>query len=719
MIINTSQGDREVIGNVKEFKTSIDPKNLEFITTLLSSNLYSEPEQSFIREIVSNAWDSHVEANTTDTPVIIKFDNSSSNGKSITIRDYGTGLSPERFSEIYRNIGSSTKRDSNDYIGCFGIGHLSPFACSSSVYITSYYNGTAYYYVGTKVNNSITYHQLNELPTSEKNGVEISIRNVINLGPYIDALQFISFFPNIYVHGIITNINEVKLKKFNNFAASSINTRHKILLGNVLYPCNTFSLSQEAKDFINDLIGTGIVIKFDVGDLNITPNRESIIYSSETIKKIEDKICKAKKELESLINLKISKDYNNIDEYYDRIKCCVFYNPVTDSFEHSYGSGYIVAPRNIPTITYKGVSLVEDIPHMEVLYRSELPNYKGVVYNDTIANKRLPYTVDGNNTVRSKKILILNEGARLSNAVKLYLKEKYNEYGLMTYLTLDKFKNWFKGEYIRSKEMKNFDLILEGVYNCIIDRAETLDINKDKDLIKFKEELAANKVVTKVKEREAILYVYDNRGWRDKQYYSKLSDAIKHIKDLKSGIILTGMDADDSLFLDIATIKGYTYIKARKDIVTDLRKLNLHCLVDLDWLLHKDPLLSKIHTISKYFPTTAERSMSNLNKTVPKDLAKEFNYVLDLYRMAISNFNYKVIADKVNLPEDSYVKYICLKLKDYLIKYNEASSITSSVSSQDDTLTTAVIIKTKAYRVGKEAYNRVKNNELIRVLCKK
>lgn len=116
MIIDNSQSNIEVFGDIKEFKTSIDPKNLEFITTLLSSNLYSDPEQSFIREIVSNAWDSHVEAGSTDTPVIIKITGDFSN-KSITIRDYGTGLSPERFKEVYCNIGSSTKRDSNDFIG--------------------------------------------------------------------------------------------------------------------------------------------------------------------------------------------------------------------------------------------------------------------------------------------------------------------------------------------------------------------------------------------------------------------------------------------------------------------------------------------------------------------------------------------------------------------------------------------------------------------------
>ena len=119
MIINADKGNIKVLGDIREFKTSIDPKNLEFITTLLSSNLYSDPEQSFIREIVSNAWDSHVEAGTTDTPVIIRFKRGA-NGWEVTIRDFGTGLSQERFQEVYCNIGSSTKRESNEYIGGFG-----------------------------------------------------------------------------------------------------------------------------------------------------------------------------------------------------------------------------------------------------------------------------------------------------------------------------------------------------------------------------------------------------------------------------------------------------------------------------------------------------------------------------------------------------------------------------------------------------------------------
>lgn len=115
MIIDTQQSNIETIGDIQEFKTGIDPKNLEYITTLLSSNLYSEPEKSFIRETVSNAWDSHIEAGTTDIPILVELKDG-----NVSIRDFGVGLSPDRFKEIWCNIGSSTKRESNDFIGGFG-----------------------------------------------------------------------------------------------------------------------------------------------------------------------------------------------------------------------------------------------------------------------------------------------------------------------------------------------------------------------------------------------------------------------------------------------------------------------------------------------------------------------------------------------------------------------------------------------------------------------
>lgn len=116
----------EYIGEIKENKVGIDRANVDFITTLLTSNLYSKPLESFLRETISNAYDSHIEAGKPDTPIILMIKSTKNNyygdsGKyDISVRDYGVGISPERFQKIYTNIGSSTKRESDDYIGGWG-----------------------------------------------------------------------------------------------------------------------------------------------------------------------------------------------------------------------------------------------------------------------------------------------------------------------------------------------------------------------------------------------------------------------------------------------------------------------------------------------------------------------------------------------------------------------------------------------------------------------
>jgi len=120
MKLNTSVApEAQVYGDVSSNRVSIDVKNLDFITQILSSNLYSKPLNSFLREIISNAVDSHKEAGTTD-PIILDIGKSS--GKLyIRIQDFGTGISRERFDEVYKFIGSSTKRESDEFIGSFGI----------------------------------------------------------------------------------------------------------------------------------------------------------------------------------------------------------------------------------------------------------------------------------------------------------------------------------------------------------------------------------------------------------------------------------------------------------------------------------------------------------------------------------------------------------------------------------------------------------------------
>lgn len=716
MIINTLQGDIETVGDIKEFKTSIDPKNIEFITTLLSSNLYSKPEQSFIREIVSNAWDSHVEAGTTDKPVIIKFDEQD---KSVTIRDYGTGLSPERFNDIYRNIGSSTKRDSNDYIGCFGIGHLSPFACSNIVYITSYYNGIAYKYVGSKSNNTITYHQIDSSPTEEKNGVEVTIK-VNNLNQYYHALNYITFFPNIYVDcdcsHIASLINDIKIKRFNNFACASTSINNKLLLGNVLYPHDSSVLSVDVRSFLREIGNSGIVIQFNIGELNVTPNRESIIYTKETIDIIEERVRTAEDELTSMIDKKLAKNFDNIEDYVSYVSNNIQYSPLGDNM----GGGYYVKPQfwKSAKVTYKDVDLRDYLYKVVNILETTIPNYKFVVYNNEICVKRLKYHIKRKMMLSGSKILILNKDTRFTSIVKQYIKENYDEYAVMTDISYNEFEKYLLTIFNTYVSSIDFRLITRGVYDSLMSKAKRLDITTDKDFIEYKNRLSDENLNKLTKKREVILHIYDR--WKDRKYFDSIELAVKYIRKLNRGVILTEMDSNDELFEVFTELRNYVYIKARKDVVKSIKELNLSCIVDTEWLLNKDPMLSIIHTIDKYFPNSfSSIYMDRLCAVIDNNLSRELQKLIGI-RHKYQDYRYRAVVNNSNPPINTYIEYLCNKLNKYYTEYKKAEDfVIATIGVNNRAIVEAVIIKYKLFRVNYKAYKRFKDNELIKILCRK
>ena len=577
-----------------------------------------------------------------------------------------------------------------------------------------------------KSGNQITTNLLMEKPTAEKNGVEVTIKNITDLKPFNEALQYIVFFPNIYIDSArdADMINSAKLKRFKNFAAASMNKPipSKLLLGNVLYKCDKYHLSYNAQQFLNSIESTGIVIKFNVGEINITPNRESIIYSAETIKKIEDRIMSAKKELEEMIGATYTKDYDNIEEYFKEVSETKYYDPVTETIS---SIGYRFEPSQMKScsLTYKGLDLKEDIFGMRNIFSMTLPNYKGVIDDDKILVKKMPWSMKGNNQIKTKKLLILNRGARLLASVKLYLKDNYDKYAIMTNLTYQEFEDWMNFELgsLSKPTSDHYHTILKGVYEALKAKAEYLDIETDEEFLKFKEELSADRLSGKIKEREAILYVWNYSGYKEKKSFKRLSQAIQYIRDLKKGVILAGMDADEYQLGELAKLKNYAFIKARKDIVQDVRSLNLSCMVDINWLLCKDPLLSIVATLAKYFPGGMNsQEIHAVCSNLPEEEANEYIRLMKIYNIYKGNSTYYGIVRMNNPSIDPYTEYLCLKLKNYIKKHNEARAlITGSGCVADPTLVAAVVMMSKAYKISGEAYNRVKNNKLIRVLCRK
>lgn len=304
--------DAEYIGDVQENRVGIDKSNLDFITTLLTSNLYSKPLESFLRETVANAYDSHIEAGTNEH-ILLLIEDSGYSTYTISIRDYGTGVSPERFEQIYKNIGSSTKRESNDYIGMFGIGRFSCLSCADVANITSYYNGRKYSYVMYKNGGGINIDRISETEGDFKNGLEVSIKKyVFRTQEFEEAINALCLFDKLYVSykgsngslkDYVSKFNTRSLTDFKTFSKCSLLSPYQnyYRVGNVLYSANN--------DANNDLnTENGLIISLPIGTVDITPNREALQYTDYTIRTIKQRTTAVRQELQDMVNADLNGD---------------------------------------------------------------------------------------------------------------------------------------------------------------------------------------------------------------------------------------------------------------------------------------------------------------------------------------------------------------------------------------------------------------------------
>lgn len=271
----------------KEFDIKASPIAFD----ILSSKLYSDNILAIVRELLTNAYDSQVKNGNPDTPIYVKLPNYTE--REFIIRDYGTGLSKKDILNIYTTFFNSTKSNSNDFTGCFGLGSKTPFSYTTSFSIISYFNKKAYYYVAVKKDGYPSIYILKEEDTTEPNGLKIIIPVNDDYAKFNIALKnYRKWIPEIILNcsNPIYNYAEKPLIKLSDTCSFYQQEESRYLTISSLYIKQGQNIYKVDSNKVKNLSCPtyGIVVKeVPIGTFNITPSRESLIEDDNLFNKIE------------------------------------------------------------------------------------------------------------------------------------------------------------------------------------------------------------------------------------------------------------------------------------------------------------------------------------------------------------------------------------------------------------------------------------------------
>ena len=359
----------------EDMELSADSTGIIF--QMFSKNIYSNAIGSVVRELTSNCFDSHVEAGT-DFPVVIRknFDKLTQE-YSISFIDFGVGMSVDRINKIYRKYFTSTKRETNDQIGSFGLGSKTPLAYKrttghgvdeydNSYQVITVYDGMKYSYLvyeGEKKFPKIT--EQHHEPTKECNGTEIRVPALAD-DMYRFEREMVSqlyYFENIVFEGFeqidnegnidesnLTNEYQIIRGKNFLFRGNGYSEYMHICLGRVAYPINYNVLNLNERDY-----RIPIALKFEVGDLNVNVSRESIDYNESTIKMITKKLEEAKNEMKEML----AKQYYDVRTLEDYFNVKADFGKLLFSNGESISLGNLISKNEVNFVNFKYVDIIK------------------------------------------------------------------------------------------------------------------------------------------------------------------------------------------------------------------------------------------------------------------------------------------------------------------------------------------------------------------------
>lgn len=261
------------------------------IFDMFADQVYANKPVAILRETVANGVDAHIAAGCPQRPVEVTLPTDLD--PMCMIKDFGIGM-PHEFvmGPFMEYTNGSTKDQSDDQIGGFGIGSKSPLSYVDQFTLRVVHGGVLSVYTLFKDEEGIPAIGLQaQTTTDEPNGVEISfpvqgddVQTFRDAAQ--DALQY--FNPMPVIHN-----GEIDAPSYT-YTGNQWALRHQagalgVIMGGVRYPVEPNSLEWDLRhdDNLSPLLNYGIDITLPIGAAPVAMSREGLSYTKKTTEAIK------------------------------------------------------------------------------------------------------------------------------------------------------------------------------------------------------------------------------------------------------------------------------------------------------------------------------------------------------------------------------------------------------------------------------------------------
>ncbi|VUF54595.1 Phage rIIA lysis inhibitor, partial [Escherichia phage T4_ev151] len=286
-----------ILGNgskSKAFSITASPK----VFKILSSDLYTNKIRAVVRELITNMIDAHA-LNGNPEKFIIQVPRRLD--PRFVCRDFGPGMSDfdiqgdDNSPGLYNSYFSSSKAESNDFIGGFGLGSKSPFSYTDTFSITSYHKGEIRGYVaymdgdGPQIKPTF----VKEMGPDDKTGIEIVVP--VEEKDFRNFAYEVSYIMRPFKDLAIINGLDREIDYFPDFDDYyGVNPERYwpdrgglyAIYGGIVYPIDGVIRDRNWLSIRNEVN----YIKFPMGSLDIAPSREALSLDDRTRKNIIERV---------------------------------------------------------------------------------------------------------------------------------------------------------------------------------------------------------------------------------------------------------------------------------------------------------------------------------------------------------------------------------------------------------------------------------------------